>query len=1539
MLNFAAEMAKRSVTRTIYKVVRSLLFTAVAAIAGIYLFVYIALSVPSCQQYLRGRLESAASDFLGARISSSRLDVRPFNEVVLHDVRLLTPQGKPCADIELVGAGISIGKLIFRQKIELTYAEIIGMDAKIWQTEKGGPLNIQFLIDAFASKEKNKPPAKFDLKFRNIVIRRSSVAFDRLWQPRLADSGRLDPNHIKISDLKADVTLPRISNDNFIFDVRRISFHERSGFSIDRLSLYAQVTPREITVSELALRLPHSDLKLRDLSLSFNGFRDILPALKHSSHSVRIADWHITPSDFSAFMPALGNFSSTYIFDADVEISGNRLSVPALTLSYPDGSDLLNLSAEVDGIYNPKVARGVVNALDLRANAGLISDVLSIVPGLSDDIRGKIMAAGDVSLAAEGRFDLSGNTADGTLSLSALDCTVKSGIAAAWSAGTSLKGSLALKCADLDVSPFVADLGHVSADVSGDFDWRGGSNIDFSADGEIPFVEFRNMRLSNISVSAQKVAGNLRAQLGVEDPALLMGADASCLIAGAASEWKLDTDIDLFRPALFGLLPKYPDARVSGHIRLDASGDSPDNIIGSILAEDLSFAKNSGNSISLHSLRVTSAKEDGISLYTLDSDFLNGNVEGNFSLTGIVPAVRTLLASAFPKFIGNGASPSPMPDDLRFNFTLSPDSPIYSYLKLPVRPGVEAQVKGKWNASDGLGITFDAPYLIQGKDKLIRGFHAGVSGNTALGLNADISADLPVKKDRALLNVSVSALNDVADTGIGWQMTGNSGNRGEIGLKGIFGRNTITRLPDILVKIAPSSFSIGGADWTVNPASVRYADKGVEVYGLRVWHGAQFVDISGRASESPLDCMTAGLAGIDLNYIFDTLNINHVNFGGIATGDATASMVFSRTPRLEVKRLDVKNFSYNGALLGDAIVESHWDNDEKMVAINADVRDGDKASAIVHGGIYVARDSLSFDFDANKVNVALMQPFLSAFTSSVEGRASGRLKLYGTFSDVDLSGRIFVDTVSLLNDFTGVRYSGSDSIFFTKGRITIPEMRVYDRFGHSGLLKGVVTHRYLHDAGFEFTLRDARSLLALDTRQKKDEFWYGRVFANGNADLKGGPGYVTLDVNMSTAPKSSFTFELDESETALDYSFLTFSDKRKERLLAVDVKETFEDRFRKKMEESFTKKSDIFSMNLGLTVNPGCEMVLVMDPKAGDKIRAVGNGAIRMQYDTESDNFNLYGKYTLDAGNYNFSLQDLILRDFKIESGSSISFNGDPMRGILDITAAYRVNTNLTDLDKSFENDPDLNRTSIPVDALLRVSGDIQSPEIAFDLGFPTVTGEVERKVKSIISTEDMMNRQVIYLLVLNRFYTPEYSSSDGQGGELASVASSTLSSQISSIIGSLTDKFTIAPQFKSERSDFSDIEVDVALSSRLFDNRLLINGNLGYRDKATSQSTFIGDFDLEYLLNRSGSLRLKAYNHFNDASYYLKSALTTQGLGIMYRKEFDDPLKFLRKKPSKKTSGAKKNTPGNAKSNKKNASGNSKDAKIVNTKENTDRR
>ena len=81
-------------------------------------------------------------------------------------------------------------------------------------------------------------------------------------------------------------------------------------------------------------------------------------------------------------------------------------------------------------------------------------------------------------------------------------------------------------------------------------------------------------------------------------------------------------------------------------------------------------------------------------------------------------------------------------------------------------------------------------------------------------------------------------------------------------------------------------------------------------------------------------------------------------------------------------------------------------------------------------------------------------------------------------------------------------------------------------------------------------------------------------------------------------------------------------------------------------------------------------------------------------------------------------------------------------------------------------------------------------------------------------------------------------------------------------------------------------MEFEGVLSGQLLNNRLLINGNFGYRDNPMANTNFVGDFEAEWLVNRSGDIRLKAYNETNDR-YYTRTNLTTQGIGIIFKKDF----------------------------------------------------
>ena len=532
-----------------------------------------------------------------------------------------------------------------------------------------------------------------------------------------------------------------------------------------------------------------------------------------------------------------------------------------------------------------------------------------------------------------------------------------------------------------------------------------------------------------------------------------------------------------------------------------------------------------------------------------------------------------------------------------------------------------------------------------------------------------------------------------------------------------------------------------------------------------------------------------------------------------------------------------------------------------------------------------------------------MEEYMQAFASEISGLGSGTAHIYGTFSDIDLEGDIYVENMRLKLNFTNTYYSTSDSIKITPGKITLEDVTLSDPYGNTARLDGTVYHTYFREPTFDFNISNVREMLVYNESATTNADWYGKIFVNGGATIKGEPGVVKIDVEATTTAGSTFSFVLSELEIADDYTFLTFRDKDAPKVEEIQLDERMGavERLRALLNKKVDEQFSDYIIELRVNITPEAEIILVMDPVAGDRIRSHGQGNMRMVYTSADNDLRMFGDYTLERGTYNFTLQDIIIKDFIINSGSQIAFTGDPLTAQLNIEAIYSLNANLSDLDESFLQDKELNRTNVPVHAVLKVRGDIQQPEISFDLAFPTLTSDTYRKVRSIVSTEEMMNQQIIYLLALNRFYTPEYMSTSTKGNELFSVASSTISSQLSNILGHLSDKVSVAPNFRSDQGNFSDMEVDVALSSRLLNNRLLLNGNFGYRDNMMNSNQFIGDFQIEYLLNRSGSIRLKAYNVYNDQNYYLRTAETTQGVGVMFKKDFDNIFSFLQPLKSKK--------------------------------------
>lgn len=1476
----------------------------VLTLASLYVLLYAALSLPAVQNWARDIACGELNKLTGGTFSIERVRIYPFNKLQLEGVNLLDDKGEYVASIKEVGAGIAIIRLITEQKVIITFGQITGLDGQIVQKEKDGPLNIQFLIDAFAPKDKNKPPKKFDLQLNNIVLRDCNLRFDRDWQPRLKDKSRFDVNHVNIKNLRADLRLPVMRNDDFVIDLRRLAFAEGSGFELESLQGHFIVNAKELSTSDLRIKMPGTFIAPGPIHLEINGFKHIAEDLLAQPLSLQLINTKITPSDFKAFLPVLANYSKPLTLTLQASYYHDKLKLEQLGLIMQEGVTL-HTKGELSGLRGGiKSIAFSLPELKLKADGTAISGIITDFASMNQDQAALIRRLGSVNID----LSIAGNAsslktrgfieaAPGTLKLEADAKSI--------SRNVQLVARVITPGFDLGRLLDNNDLGIVIADADADL-LIGKGLLDGHLAMNAPRIHFRGYDYLGLRAELQKHANELKGNVAMADENVNFTIEGEANLDGANTHIDILGNIANLRPAPLNLATGMEDAQLSGAFDVCLHGNNIDNINGYADFSDIRFSNNKYKDIALNHVRVESHREQLPYSLTLDCDAAQASVEGDFNFKGMVESFRQLLSYYMPSLTG------PVHEAYKQNYSwdvkINHNSELLTLVKMPITLLQDLEITGTCNSSEGKAtLSMDVPYLQQGKDKLIR--------NTKLNLDIDTAQNrcdlllttlLPNKKGDIDLKLLARAAEDKLNADINWDLNRARSYKGHISLSGMAGEKIAGSVP-LYLQVNPSEFTVNDTVWTISPARLSWVDKVASVEDLRVGCASQWAEISGRASADPQDEINVDLENIDLDYVFETLAINYVTFGGRASGRLTAANLFSQQPRLLTDGLNVEGLTYNNSLLGNALIKSHFDTREKAVHIDADIREGKRRSAKVDGAIYVARDSLSIGIEADSVNVAFLQPFMAAFCSDIQGRASGKVHLFGTFRDIDLTGRVHADELRMKVDVTNTYYSATDSVIMDPGCIRLNNITLRDRDGHTALLNGEVRHKYFHDPTFDFAITKAKDFLCYDTDASMGDRWWGTIYGSGSGSLHGVPGYISVVVDMSSDPRSTFTFVLDDHEDAVDYNFVTFTDKRreaeelriKEQLEAQKTAEPdFLERFRRKAEIEQQGPPTRYDLDLRMRVTPDAKVTIVMDPVAGDRILATGNGALRMTYNSD-DELGLYGTYTLAQGMYNFTLQDLIVRDFKIREGSRITFNGDPLQASLNLTAAYRVNTSLTELDKSFANDRELNRTNVPVEALLKVDGEMQKPEITFDLDFPTLSQDVAGKVKSIISTSDMMNRQIIYLLALNRFYTPDYMNGESNNNELASVASTTVSTQLGQILGQIAPGWTFSPYFRTDKGDFSDMEVDLTLSSALFNNRLLLNGNLGYRDRSTSNTTFVGDFDLEYLLNPAGTLRLRAYNHFNDQNYYLRSALTTQGLGIVFKRDFNRflPGLFRRRK------------------------------------------
>lgn len=1490
-----------------YKILRILSIVILALIILVPSVVYIALSLPSVQNDLRQVAEKELSTLLNSELKIEKVSITPFNRLTLFNVTIKDDNDSCAIKIDRLGAGVNLTQFISTGKYVVNYVELMGLNASVYRDSISSPLNIQGIIQALQPKEKNKPPTRFDFQVNTIVIRNTNLSYDILNKEKKTG---FDINHLGLSDFKADIRLPRIKNDDFSIDIKRLSATEKSGFILDELKGNFHISNQEISVSDLTLLLPASQLKLGDIAFSYNGWDDLKKNIKSLNTEIKTnGHCYFTPSDFKVFLPYLADIDNQ--LDLQLEYAGSIDSVGTLRfgVSSSDYNCTLFLEGSADSLTYKNSRHINISDFSLDCRDNKFADLLNLFP-IPYKTRNILSQLGSVQMDASGHWYPKDISLTSEISTSIGSISINTKASKKYDNRYYLSGNIKTP-KDLKLNKLLSNenLGVLDADIDLDITSDTKKHHTGYINSSIPRFTFKGYEYQNITAGITFNDTVHNANLNIADSNVAIDLTAELTMGELRPQLEVNADLTDIRLDSLNLFNKYPGYSLSAKLDADLTGRNINDVDGIINVTDFRFTNNGEKDLILNNLSIETHNSTDYKKNTvINSDFMNANIAGIYDFKTIGNNIMYIASMAMPSLFTEEKrneiiEKHTFDNDIAINIQIDTIVPFIAQNIELIDP---ITITGHLN--NAVNLELRAPCIKQ-KNKLYENSKVLLTTTESHDGELQINTRIPIKRGLLTFDISNEINSDKISTDINWDVldkeyinTNTKNNpkfHGQAFIDTHFNRDEDDKLITN-INIKPSELTFNDTIWTVEPANISVKDKHISVNGFNVHRENQHIKLSGDASPDINDILKLKLSDVNLDYVFESLAIPNVAFGGNATGTFVVSNLFDKAPILSTDEagLYVENLSYNYSRMGNAKIDSHWDNEKQAVYLYAKIDQDNNRTSYVTGHIWPLKEELDFHFDADKINVGFMKPFMIAFTSDVQGYASGKANLYGTFKYIDMTGDIFAEDLKLKLDFTNTYYSATDNVHLEPGRIELNDITLTDINGNTAKLNGWLTHECFKRPKFSFNITDAKNLLCYDVPKELSPIWYGHVIGSGYASVTGVPGLVEIKTDITTGPNSKFTFELSDAVETGEYNFITFKDRNehlKPKLSVDEVKENRKNSLRLAQFNPETPITSNYKLEITANVTEDAEVRIIMDPKGGDYIKSFGNGRLTLGYESQTNNLSMTGDYKVISGDYHFTLQDIIVKDFKLRE-SSISFNGDPYAATLDINAVYTVNANLTDLDEAFATDKEVANTNVAIDAIMEISGDMRKPNTRFRIEAPKMSSDTQTRINSIVNaSEDMMSRQIIYLLALNRFYTPDYMNVSTNNNELLSVASSTLSSRLGSMLSQINENITIAPNLRSSTGDFSDVQFDLALSSTLLNNRLRLNGNLGYRDKSLNTNTFVGDFDVEYLINRSGNIRLKAYNRYNDRNFYIKTAATTQGVGVLLKHDFDNIFDFLK--------------------------------------------
>ncbi len=1424
-----------------------------------FIILVLVFSIPSVQTSLGKYATKRLNKDFGTNINIGKVGLQFNGDVELKEIYIEDYKKDTLINIEELNTSVLSFRNLYKGKLNFGDIDIEGLTFNIKTYKDEADTNLDVFVARFDDDEPRKEKSSFLLSSSDVSIIDSRF--------RLIDENKENPIKLDFTELNINSTDFEIQGPDVSTKINSLAFIDSRGVEVKDMRTDFLYTRQGMTFDGLQIKTENSEL---NGYLKFNYEREDLQFFTDKVNlEAGFNNSKISLSELNVFYDEFGKDQHAE-FNAKLSGTLNNLQVDNLRLNTSRRTKI-NGNINFKNLFNAEEDNFVMNG-----NFNNLSSNYRDLKALLPNVLGESIPS---SFEKLGNFTIKGisNITSKSINTNTIILTELGIIESKLQMdkiddidNSVYKGNIIFT--DFQLGEFLNDksIGNISFNLDVDGDGFLIEKMKTKAQGDIFTMDFNGYTYHNIEVSGNFENKKFNGKFISNDQNLKLNFDGLADISQEVHNYDFTANVKHANLNALKFVSRDSLSVFKGIVDINIKGKSIEDVFGDIKFKNTSY-KNQNDTYFFKDFAVTSSFNDiNERLVDINSpDIIQGKLRGKFLFRDLGKLVENSVGSIYTNFI-----PHEISTDQYLDFNLKIYNKIVEVFIPDVQLGKNTFIKGRVESDEkDFKLTFKSP-KIKLFDYFADDIQIKIDNKNPL-YNTYVQIDSLNTKFYDVSNFNLINVTLKDTLFIRTEFKGGKRNDDAYNLSLFY---TINEENKSVLGFKKSDVTFKNSTWYVNETRDRHNKiifdrdfKNFEFDKLFMNHEDEDIKLSGVIKDTGYKDIKLDFNNVDITKI--TPEIDSLKLNGTVNGKLDILQkngVYLPNSTVVIEDFKVNDFDF-GSFDANIVGNESLTNYKVNATIKNDVTQSFKAV----GNLDVSRKrpTINLDVTFDKFNLQPLNPLGEDVINQIRGLVTGQAKVSGSLNKPSIDGKLNLDQAGLQIPYLNVDYSFQEnaSVSLKKQSFLFNNVEMTDTYYNSkARLNGDISHVNFSDWSLGLNITTDK-LLVLNTKTDDDILYYGTGFIGGSASIVGPTNQLVINVDGQTREGTVFKIPLSDAESFGDNSYIHF--------LTPDEKES-----KISGEEIVFNEIKGLELDFDLDINEDAEVEIIIDPKSGHSLKGRGAGNLLIEINTNGK-FNMWGDFLTFEGKYNFMYGGLIQKQFDVEPGGTITWEGEPLDAEINLRAIYNTRANPTPLlDNPISS-------SIPVNVIIELTGQLEQPQPNFDFRFPNVTSTIKSELQYRLNSKEERDNQALYLLSTGSF---------SRGLEDLN-ARGTIAERLNGIVNNLfannDDKLNIGLNYEvgEKTPDYqTDNRVGVTLQTKISD-RVLINGKLGLPIGGVSETVVAGDVQIDFLLNEEGTLTAKVFNRENSIRNFGEEIGYTQGLGLSYNVDFDTFNELLR--------------------------------------------